>query len=205
MSKSRSTTKQKLIETATELIWRNSYGAVSVDEICRKAGVQKGSFYHFFPSKADLGLATIDAGMHQVLQSYKEIFSPNHAPVDRFKRLVEHLTAIQVQKQKELGHVCGCPMMTLGSELAGRETDIEAKIKEICATQLTFYQTTLQDLVRNGQIDKNTNIKTKAEEIYALIVGQLFLARIKNDLNFIKNNLKDAVIGLLRLKTKKLT
>jgi len=50
MSKSRSTTKQKLIETATELIWRNSYGAVSVDEICRKAGVQKAAFITFFPA-----------------------------------------------------------------------------------------------------------------------------------------------------------
>ena len=204
MSKSRSTTKQKLIETATELIWRNSYGAVSVDEICRKAGVQKGSFYHFFPSKSDLALATMDAGMQKVLLAYNDIFSPDHAPIDRFKLLIDHLTQIQVQKQKELGHVCGCPMMTLGSELAGRETDIEAKIKEICAAQLTFYQATLADLVSDGQIGKDTNIKTKAEEIYALIVGQLFLARINNDLNFIKNNLKDAVIDLVGLKTKAL-
>jgi len=44
------TTKQKLLETAMELIWVSSYGSVGVDDICKRAGVSKGSFYHFFPS-----------------------------------------------------------------------------------------------------------------------------------------------------------
>jgi Bacterial regulatory proteins, tetR family len=46
--------RQALIDAAFELIWTNSYGAVSVDDICRAAGARKGSFYHFFRSKVDL-------------------------------------------------------------------------------------------------------------------------------------------------------
>ena len=39
--------------------------AVGVDEICRPAGVHKGSFYHFFPSKQALVLAVLDMyGQH---------------------------------------------------------------------------------------------------------------------------------------------
>ena len=45
-------TKQRLLDTAIELIWEQSYGAVSVDHICERAGAQKGSFYHFFQSKS---------------------------------------------------------------------------------------------------------------------------------------------------------
>ena len=34
-------TKLRLIETATDLIWRDSYGSVSVDGICKQAKVNK--------------------------------------------------------------------------------------------------------------------------------------------------------------------
>jgi len=50
------TTKDKLLLVAFDLIWNNSYGSVSVDDICQRAGVNKGSFYHFFESKADLAI-----------------------------------------------------------------------------------------------------------------------------------------------------
>ena len=33
---------------------------VGVNELCQHAGVKKGSFYHFFTSKQDLLLSTVD-------------------------------------------------------------------------------------------------------------------------------------------------
>ena len=111
-------TKSKLIATATELIWRNSYHAVSVDGICAEAGVKKGSFYHFFPSKSDLALATIDAGLEHIKADYDDIFSPARPASERFDRLVDHLIEMQQEKLALHGYVCGCPLATLGSELA---------------------------------------------------------------------------------------
>ncbi len=46
--------KPRLMDAARTLIWENSYGSTSVDAICLKAGVRKGSFYHFFESKSAL-------------------------------------------------------------------------------------------------------------------------------------------------------
>jgi TetR/AcrR family transcriptional regulator, transcriptional repressor for nem operon len=46
--------RERLIGTAGDLWHRRSYTDVGVSEICETAGVQKGSFYHFFPSKQDL-------------------------------------------------------------------------------------------------------------------------------------------------------
>jgi TetR/AcrR family transcriptional repressor of nem operon len=47
--------KERLIEAMIELIWTGSYGSTSVDQICERAGVKKGSFYHFFESKTGAG------------------------------------------------------------------------------------------------------------------------------------------------------
>ena len=44
----------RLKDAAIALMWEESYGAVTIDDICRRADVKKGSFYYFFDSKADL-------------------------------------------------------------------------------------------------------------------------------------------------------
>ena len=52
--------KEKLLDSALDLMYARSYRDVGVQEICEHAGVKKGSFYHFFPSKRDLTLAALD-------------------------------------------------------------------------------------------------------------------------------------------------
>ena len=47
--------KNKILEKAQGLVISKGYSATTVDEICQKAGVTKGSFFHYFKSKEDLG------------------------------------------------------------------------------------------------------------------------------------------------------
>src|SRR5215471_10198431 len=83
--------RERLIEAIAELIWVGSYGSTSVDDICAKAGVKKGSFYHFFESKADLAIAAIDAEWQRRRGELDAIFSPIEPPLGRFERLAEYV------------------------------------------------------------------------------------------------------------------
>ncbi|HTO08336.1 MAG TPA: helix-turn-helix domain-containing protein, partial [Myxococcota bacterium] len=53
--------RERLIDEASRLFHARSYESVGVQELCDAAEVNKGSFYHFFPSKEDLAAAVIDA------------------------------------------------------------------------------------------------------------------------------------------------
>lgn len=192
--------KQKLIITATELIWKESYNAVSVDEICQKAGVQKGSFYHYFPSKVDLAIETMNACMQEKKIKLDEIFSPTRPALDRFKRMVQFDIENQKEIYKELGHVCGCPFATLGSEMASQNEEVGNKVNEICNGIMMYYESALRDLVTENLIDKKTNIKNKAKEIFAFMVGQLLMARIQNDLTFLEKNLEASLLNMIGIK-----
>lgn len=44
-------TKKRIMETALPMIKERGFDNVSVDEICSAAGIAKGTFYHYFPSK----------------------------------------------------------------------------------------------------------------------------------------------------------
>jgi len=47
-------TRARIYDAAWHLISEDGFDKVSVDRICARAGVAKGSFYHHFKSKADL-------------------------------------------------------------------------------------------------------------------------------------------------------
>ncbi|MGH1406536.1 MAG: TetR/AcrR family transcriptional regulator [Rhodomicrobiaceae bacterium] len=190
-------TKLRLLETAHELIWRNSYGSVSVDGICEKANVKKGSFYHYFPSKADLAMASIDWWMTNTIPFLDDIFSPSRHPIDRFTLLIDFIYEKQEDMRIEFGQVCGCPFITIGSELAAQDEIIGAKISAITQQKMTYYQNALRDMIAMGLIDEKTNVELKAEEIYAFITGNMMLARIKNDLKFMKTSLKPSLMNLI--------
>lgn len=47
-------TKQRIYEAAVELFDKNGYDNTSIEDIARKIGMSVGSFYHYYPSKADI-------------------------------------------------------------------------------------------------------------------------------------------------------
>ena len=128
-------TREKLINTAKDLIWTSSYGAVSVDDICSHAGVKKGSFYHYFPSKQDLAITALEEHFHEDVEpGLVAAFASNlpfHLKIEAFA------DSILENKRKSLeqyGRVCGCPLAALGSEMIGDDEQIIVlKVEEMFA------------------------------------------------------------------------
>jgi len=55
-----SETRGKLLDAARDVIRTKGYAGSTVDDICAAAGVTKGSFFHHFDSKEELGIAAVE-------------------------------------------------------------------------------------------------------------------------------------------------
>ncbi|MGH8308336.1 MAG: TetR/AcrR family transcriptional regulator, partial [Steroidobacteraceae bacterium] len=53
-------TRARIVTAAMELIWEKGYNSTSIADILKRADVNGGSLYHFFPGKQDLLLAVLD-------------------------------------------------------------------------------------------------------------------------------------------------
>src|SRR5262252_3192079 len=109
--------KERLLDAAIKLVWRNSYGAVSVEDICEEAGVKKGSFYHFFPGKNELVAAAFRHLWETSRPEYDRIFSPSAPPIQRLRGFFAYILERQKRMHAESGCVLGCPFSSIGTEL----------------------------------------------------------------------------------------
>ena len=60
MSKRPNPARERILEATTTLLLDRGYGATSVDEICRAAGVTKGGLFYHFDSKETLVSAAVE-------------------------------------------------------------------------------------------------------------------------------------------------
>src|SRR5580704_5155987 len=121
--------KQKLMDAVLELIWAGSYGNTTIDQICEKAGVKKGSFYYFFDSKADLAAAAFDANWQVRRGELDSIFSSTVPPLERLQKYCDFNYRFQSETKARFGFVLGCPLFTLGAEVCTQEDALRKKIQ----------------------------------------------------------------------------
>src|SRR5579859_5558957 len=137
--------RNKLMDAVLELIWTGSYGSTTIDQICDKADVRKGSFYYYFDSKADLALAAIDAQWETVRAECDSIFSPTVQPLQRLRNYFDFGYRFQVEKKAKYGYVLGCPLFALGAEVCTQEHTLQKKIQEILGYKLKYLESTMRD------------------------------------------------------------
>jgi len=191
----------RLKDAAKELMWEESYGAVTIDDICRRADVKKGSFYYFFKSKADLAVAALERLWSQDWKpNLDTCFSPSVDPLVRLTNYFDSVYRAQVEVKQKFGKVLGCAVCTVGSEVSTQEVDVSATIRNIFARKLRYYESAIRDAVAQGEIEA-CDPAQKALALFALLEGLITQARIMNDTEILRN-LTAMALGILQVKAK---
>jgi TetR/AcrR family transcriptional repressor of nem operon len=193
--KRESDTKQKLLNTAVTLIWENSYGSISVDDICNRAGVNKGSFYYAFKSKSDLAAAAFEDHWNKKRALMDEIFSSQVPPLERLEKYYDRITQDQLDKYEKVGKVCGCPFSSIGSELSTQDEQIRKKAHELSERTMKYLACTLREAAAEGIVETKDPVEL-ARQIFCYTSGLIMQAKIENNPGVLKC-LKKGVFKLL--------
>src|ERR1051326_3727112 len=168
----------RLMDAGLDLMWEESYGAVTIDDICKRAEVKKGSFYYFFESKAALAAAAREnLWQERWKPRLDERFSPSVEPLERVRGYLEALYESQRDLFKKNGKVLGCPACSVGSEVSTQEVDVSAKVREIVSRKRRYFESAIRDAVAEGSIEP-CDPAQKALALACLIDGLMSQARI---------------------------
>jgi TetR/AcrR family transcriptional repressor of nem operon len=191
--------KEKLLDVAFELIWDNSYGGVSVDQICERAGVNKGSFYHFFGTKADLAVAAYQEHWRQKQPEMDRLFSAQSPPLERLSKWCDFVYTSQKEKSLKYGHVCGCPYSSIGAELATQDDKIRLKVEELMERGTKYVESAIADAKREGTVTAS-DPKAAARQVYSYVLGTVLSAKIQNNVEVLKN-IEPTVMAIIGAKS----
>jgi len=191
--------KLRLMDAAMDLMWENSYNAMSVDAICERAVAKKGSFYYFFKSKSELAAAALEADWAKKKAEMDSIFSPTVPPLERFDRYFDFVHDRLAQLQKKCGSILGCPFVSVGSEVSTQDQSVRETIDRIMDTKLNYFISTVRDAQAQRLIDAPDPV-AKAKALFSCYQGTMAQARIQNDVELLREFKKVArdVLGVKR-------
>lgn len=75
MSEESNPKRNQILSTGKDLFWKYGFRRVTIEEICKEAGVSKMTFYKFFSNKSDLVKILMDDILGTALAKYNEIMN----------------------------------------------------------------------------------------------------------------------------------
>ena len=157
-------TREHLIDVGLQLIHSTGYNATGVKEILDHAGVPKGSFYHYFPSK--------EAFAQEVLQRYataegeraeRMLGDTRLRPLNRLRKYFEELLSVYGQT----GPISGCLIGNLSLEVA----DHSAVLQPALSAVFNHWQQPIANVLREAMEKGDLARTTKPDELAAFLLN----------------------------------
>jgi TetR/AcrR family transcriptional repressor of nem operon len=172
--------RERLVQHGRELMIERGYTAVGIAELCERAGVNKGSFYHAFPSKQDLALEVIDRFSADVGAFFDDMVTGDGPPLARLRGFFEALYVHHRKRRAECGHVEGCALGTLAQEMSAQDPVLRKRLSEVFERQVSRFERVVAEAVGRGDLPRQ-DARRAARSLTALHQGAMLLAKTWND------------------------
>jgi AcrR family transcriptional regulator len=97
---------QKIMGAAKQLFFRYGTRKVSIEEICREAGVSKMTFYRYFKDKEDITLTVLEKHFTERMKEYEGILQQDISFENKLKKIldikIENVKSINEELLKEI-------------------------------------------------------------------------------------------------------
>lgn len=168
-------TKTEIIRAGLGMIARQGFNSTGIDAVLKRAGVPKGSFYHYFSSKQDFGLRVLDhfaEGIEGIFASFLE--DSTVSPLTRLRNCVESL-AVRFEANN-----CsiGCLAANLGQEMADQNEEFRKKLADIFAAWMRRFEKCLVEARDAGEIPEDVSPALAAESFLSGFEGALLVSKV---------------------------
>lgn len=172
----RTPTRAELVQKGMEILTEQGFASTGIEAVLREAGVPKGSFYHYFASKEEFGLAVIDAYAQYYDEKLGRIFGDEAiSPFERFGAfLVEARRGMRKYAYRR-----GCLIGNLGQEFGCAHEMFAARLTAVLKDWQRIVAACLRTAQVRGEIAGNAEPKRLAELFWIGWEGAVMRARLE--------------------------
>jgi H+/Na+-translocating ferredoxin:NAD+ oxidoreductase subunit B len=167
-------TRKRIINCATGLIYEKGYAKTTVDDVIRGSGVTKGSFYHHFSSKEELGCAVIDTASSYILKSLSQpLQDPNLSPFERISMILHQIrTFVEAADCSR-----GCIIGNLALEMSHDHEDIRLRVADTFGSWSSLISGQLEEMKLQGLLPDAFDCPAFADFAVAAIEGGIMMTK----------------------------
>ncbi|WP_205873168.1 TetR/AcrR family transcriptional regulator [Mycobacterium camsae] len=166
----------RIVSTAARLFLERSYHDVGVEELCAAADVRKGSFYHYFSSKADLAKAVVD--LHLAVFQARLTATTEATPAARLSAIPDAIAGIQSGLHSQFGRFVGCPFGNLAAELSTTDEAVRSHLAARLAALEDHLAAICRDAAADGTLRADVDPDRLAHALFAHYQGLILLAKL---------------------------
>ncbi|WP_306215400.1 TetR/AcrR family transcriptional regulator [Actinoplanes sp. RD1] len=185
-------TRARILQAASELIFRNGVGAVRLDDVEAAAGVGRSQLYHYFTDRDDLVRAVVHATIDTVLAMQK----PRYATLDSLLRIDEWFESIIANGIRPEG-VGGCAIGLLAAQLSEHDHVTRQAFLDAFTRWEAPLIEGLSRMQQRGELAVGADVVELADLTMAAIQGGLLLAHVRRSPHQIRLALQGARAALL--------
>jgi TetR/AcrR family transcriptional repressor of nem operon len=168
-------TRDEIIRKGAELIHVQGFNATGLQQIIQAAGIPKGSFYFYFKSKEDFGLAVIDYFSVMINGIFSHYLNDKKMPP--LKRLEKLMDFFENTFQKS-GNTRGCPIGNLSLELADTNERLRVHLAGVVESLIEKIESCLKDAKRDKSIPAGLNTADTARFIFQGFEGAVLHMKV---------------------------
>ncbi len=181
------TTRKIIIDTADQFIRSNGYNAFSFKDISNKIGIKTASIHYHFPTKSDLGVATIKEHI-EGFEGLKAEFAAK-SPLLKLQGFLSIYSQINSENKV-------CLVGSLATDLNTVDKKIKNELKGFAELILTWVTEILTEGKKQKVFEFQTSSRTKALMVITNIMAIVQLSRLTSNKDF--EIVKEAILKELR-------
>lgn len=176
--------KEDIVQAGLDIVLSRGFNATGVEAILKQANIPKGSFYNFFSSKEEFGLAIIDKYVADRSELFAPIISDESVPpLERIKKSFETLIAAF----EDYDCSKGCLLGNLGQEMSDQFENIRQRLEQALQGWIMGLSGLLQQAQQEHTIPADIDAEMLAENLIASFQGALLRSKVKKSSGPLRN------------------
>ncbi|WP_292759606.1 TetR/AcrR family transcriptional regulator [Methylophaga sp. UBA2689] len=172
-------TRQSLIQVGTDVIGSHGFNPTGLNTVLKTAGVPKGSFYYYFASKEEFGLAIID----EFAVAYNDKiahFLNNEAlsPLQRIRAYLDDGLATIREGMCKRGYLIG----TLGQELSSQNETFRVRLDQVFEGWKQQFGLCLKSAIDCGELSEEADVEQLSEFLLSGWQGAILRAKMHSSI-----------------------
>ena len=172
-------TRRALVWCGTELLTERGFQVTGIEEVLKRVGVPKGSFYHFFENKHEFGEAVIDNYVQYYERKMTRIFDNRaRGPLDRLRDFVEDAK----RGMARFDFRRGCLVGNLGQEMASLDDAFRDRLEAVLLSWEARTTACLEDAVHCGELPPEADAQALSRFFWIGWEGAILRAKLARSL-----------------------